>query len=82
MKVNSREEEVHDEGEEGAAENEQDESLMVPRVKVAEDGSLIIDEERYAEFCTAQCVSFFMSLSQFRSRFLLFYCHLSNLFSA
>lgn len=45
-KVNSREEEEEqDEGEEDAAEEDQEESLMVPRVKVAEDGSLIIDEE-------------------------------------
>ncbi|XP_017283039.1 transcription factor TFIIIB component B'' homolog isoform X2 [Kryptolebias marmoratus] len=38
---------VGEEEEEGdaAAEEEQDEALMVPQVKVAEDGSLIIDEE-------------------------------------
>lgn len=29
-----------------AAEEEQEEALLVPQVKVAEDGSLIIDEER------------------------------------
>ncbi|XP_047228749.1 transcription factor TFIIIB component B'' homolog isoform X2 [Girardinichthys multiradiatus] len=42
IKVNSREEV---EEEEAAAEEEQEEALMVPQVKVAEDGSLIIDEE-------------------------------------
>lgn len=38
--------------EEGAAceeEEEQEEEIMVPQVKVAEDGSLIIDEERSGE---------------------------------
>ncbi|KAM4720497.1 uncharacterized protein FYW61_015879 isoform 2-T2 [Anableps anableps] len=44
VKVNTREEEEEEE-EEGAAEEDQEESLMVPQVKVAEDGSLIIDEE-------------------------------------
>ncbi len=34
------------EEEEEEAEEEQEEALMVPQVKVAEDGSLIIDEER------------------------------------
>lgn len=33
------------------AEEEDDDALMVPRVKVAEDGSLIIDEERSVELC-------------------------------
>lgn len=33
------------------AEEEQEEALMVPQVKVAEDGSLIIDEERLVEIC-------------------------------
>ncbi|XP_008421724.1 transcription factor TFIIIB component B'' homolog isoform X2 [Poecilia reticulata] len=42
-KVNTREEE--EEEEEAAAEEDQEESLMVPQLKVAEDGSLIIDEE-------------------------------------
>ncbi|XP_054908298.1 LOW QUALITY PROTEIN: transcription factor TFIIIB component B'' homolog [Poeciliopsis prolifica] len=41
-KVNTREEE---EEEDAAAEEDQEESLMVPQLKVAEDGSLIIDEE-------------------------------------
>ncbi|XP_035996610.1 transcription factor TFIIIB component B'' homolog [Fundulus heteroclitus] len=48
VKVHSREEgdEEEEEGEEAAdAEEDQEESLMVPQVKVAEDGSLIIDEE-------------------------------------
>ncbi|KAM4532798.1 uncharacterized protein V3H82_026525 [Fundulus diaphanus] len=47
VKVNSREEgDEEEEGEEAAdGEEEQEESLMVPQVKVAEDGSLIIDEE-------------------------------------
>lgn len=35
-----------DEDEAAATEEEQEEALMVPQVKVAEDGSLIIDEER------------------------------------
>lgn len=35
-----------DEDEVAATEDEQEEALMVPQVKVAEDGSLIIDEER------------------------------------
>lgn len=35
-----------DEDETAATEEEQEEALMVPQVKVAEDGSLIIDEER------------------------------------
>lgn len=36
-----------DEGEdEEAADGDQDEALLVPQVKVAEDGSLIIDESR------------------------------------
>lgn len=39
-------EDEDEEEEEAAAEGEEDESLMVPQVKVAEDGSLIIDEER------------------------------------
>ncbi|XP_076614534.1 uncharacterized protein LOC143338191 isoform X2 [Chaetodon auriga] len=34
-----------EEEEEEAAEEEQDDAIMVPQVKVAEDGSLIIDEE-------------------------------------
>ncbi|XP_037548495.1 transcription factor TFIIIB component B'' homolog [Nematolebias whitei] len=34
-----------EEGGDAATEEEQDEALMVPQVKVAEDGSLIIDEE-------------------------------------
>ncbi|XP_038160870.1 transcription factor TFIIIB component B'' homolog isoform X2 [Cyprinodon tularosa] len=38
-------EDEDEEEEEAAAEGEEDESLMVPQVKVAEDGSLIIDEE-------------------------------------
>uniref|UniRef100_A0A3Q2QYB5 Zgc:162472 n=1 Tax=Fundulus heteroclitus TaxID=8078 RepID=A0A3Q2QYB5_FUNHE len=48
VKVHSREEgdEEEEEGEEAAdAEEDQEDSLMVPQVKVAEDGSLIIDEE-------------------------------------
>lgn len=36
--------------EEVEAEEEKDQPLMAPRVKVAEDGSLIIDEERSVEF--------------------------------
>ncbi|XP_016525326.1 uncharacterized protein LOC103135864 isoform X4 [Poecilia formosa] len=45
-KVNTREEEEEEEEEEeAAAEEDQEESLMVPQLKVAEDGSLIIDEE-------------------------------------
>lgn len=32
--------------EDAAAEEDQDEAFLVPQVKVAEDGSLIIDEER------------------------------------
>uniref|UniRef100_A0A3B5L0P1 Myb-like domain-containing protein n=1 Tax=Xiphophorus couchianus TaxID=32473 RepID=A0A3B5L0P1_9TELE len=46
-KVNTREEEVEEEEEEedAAAEEDQEESVMVPQLKVAEDGSLIIDEE-------------------------------------
>lgn len=32
--------------EEEAAEEDQEEAFLVPQVKVAEDGSLIIDEER------------------------------------
>ncbi|XP_030005114.1 transcription factor TFIIIB component B'' homolog isoform X2 [Sphaeramia orbicularis] len=40
-----RAEEEEEEEEEAAADDEQDEALMVPQVKVAEDGSLIIDEE-------------------------------------
>lgn len=39
------------EEEEEEAEEEQEEALMVPQVKVAEDGSLIIDEERLVEIC-------------------------------
>ncbi|XP_073333972.1 uncharacterized protein [Pagrus major] len=39
------EEEAEAAAEEAAAEEEQDDALMVPQVKVAEDGSLIIDEE-------------------------------------
>lgn len=35
-----------DEEEAEMADAEEEEPLMVPRVKVAEDGSLIIDEER------------------------------------
>lgn len=35
-----------DEDEVAATDEEQEEALMVPQVKVAEDGSLIIDEER------------------------------------
>lgn len=42
-------EEVGEEAEE-EAEEEQDEALMVPQVKVAEDGSLIIDEERSVDY--------------------------------
>lgn len=42
--MNIREEE--EEEEDAAAEEDQEESLMVPQLKVAEDGSLIIDEER------------------------------------
>lgn len=42
------------EEDEGAAEDEEQEeeedSLMVPQVKVAEDGTLIIDEERSVDF--------------------------------
>lgn len=38
------------EEEEEEAEEEQEEALMVPQVKVAEDGSLIIDEERSVAF--------------------------------
>lgn len=37
---------AEDEDEAAATEEEQEEALMVPQVKVAEDGSLIIDEER------------------------------------
>ncbi|XP_027881110.1 transcription factor TFIIIB component B'' homolog isoform X1 [Xiphophorus couchianus] len=44
-KVNTREEEVEEEEEDAAAEEDQEESVMVPQLKVAEDGSLIIDEE-------------------------------------
>lgn len=43
--------EDEEEEEEGAAEEEQEEALLVPQVKVAEDGSLIIDEERSVYFC-------------------------------
>lgn len=39
-----------EEEEEEAAEEEQEEALVVPQVKVAEDGSLIIDEERLVHF--------------------------------
>lgn len=39
-----------EEEEEDAIEEEQEEALMVPQVKVAEDGSLIIDEERSVHF--------------------------------
>lgn len=39
-----------EEGPAGEGEEEQEEELMVPQVKVAEDGSLIIDEERSEEF--------------------------------
>lgn len=39
-----------EEEEEEAAEGEQEEALLVPQVKVAEDGSLIIDEERSVYF--------------------------------
>ncbi|XP_041825700.1 transcription factor TFIIIB component B'' homolog [Melanotaenia boesemani] len=42
-KVSSGEEEMHEE--EVAEEEADEEALMVPQVKVAEDGSLIIDEE-------------------------------------
>lgn len=41
---------VEDEEEEEAADEEQEEALLVPQVKVAEDGSLIIDEERSVYF--------------------------------
>lgn len=37
---------MEDEDEAAATEEEQEEALMVPQVKVAADGSLIIDEER------------------------------------
>uniref|UniRef100_A0A671XHW1 Myb-like domain-containing protein n=1 Tax=Sparus aurata TaxID=8175 RepID=A0A671XHW1_SPAAU len=40
-----REEEEEEEEEAAAAEEDQDDAPMVPQVKVAEDGSLIIDEE-------------------------------------
>lgn len=36
-----------EEDDEDVAEEEQEEALLVPQVKVAEDGSLIIDEERF-----------------------------------
>lgn len=45
------EDEEGEEEEEEAAEEEQEEALLVPQVKVAEDGSLIIDEERSVYFC-------------------------------
>ena len=40
------EEEEEEEAAAAAAEEEQEEPFLVPQVKVAEDGSLIIDEER------------------------------------
>ncbi|KAM4527596.1 uncharacterized protein PAE49_024383 isoform 2-T2 [Odontesthes bonariensis] len=44
-KVSSREEEAQEEEEAAAEEEEDEDALMVPQVRVAEDGSLIIDEE-------------------------------------
>ena len=49
--ASQREEEEGDADEdEGDSDAGQDDQLMVPRVKVAEDGSLIIDEERLVSF--------------------------------
>lgn len=44
--VSEDEEEVEAAEAAAATEEEQEEALLVPQVKVAEDGSLIIDEER------------------------------------
>lgn len=41
-----RAEEDEEEEEEEAADGDQEEALLVPQVKVAEDGTLIIDESR------------------------------------
>lgn len=37
-------------------EEDEDDSVMVPQLKVAEDGSLIIDEERSVEFYRPQYI--------------------------
>lgn len=51
---------VEDEDEDEAAEEEQEEALLVPQVKVAEDGSLIIDEERSVYFCVKRFFHFYL----------------------
>uniref|UniRef100_A0A8C6UHY8 Transcription factor TFIIIB component B'' Myb domain-containing protein n=1 Tax=Neogobius melanostomus TaxID=47308 RepID=A0A8C6UHY8_9GOBI len=48
----AHEEEPEEEAEEAEEAAEDDDALMVPQVKVAEDGSLIIDEERLVTFQT------------------------------